>query len=230
MMSAERAIGRLFASRGETRIGLKHLQRATEIGAELMKIEPGNTEWAQYASDSILELGHLQLALGQSDPAAVSARAGCDIASRLLQRDSSVAMWRAELRGQCLDLRARLALASNEPAEAQWLAGQLVGLAKTEFARNRSADTQLALAEAEILRGDIASRMGDRAGATREWQAALAAWPGNVELKPDEQGRQSALLQRLGRSKEAGAIAAHLAAIGYRHPEYVNERTRIGRG
>jgi tetratricopeptide (TPR) repeat protein len=230
MMTAERAIGRLFASRGETRIGLEHLQRSTAIGGELMTIEPGNTEWSQYVSDCILELGHLQLALGQAEPAAVSARAGCDMAARLLQRDSSVAMWRAKLRGQCLDLRARLALARNEPAEAQWLADQLVGLAKTEVARTRSPDTQLALAEAEMLRGDVASRMGDRSGATAGWQSALAAWPRNVEIKPDEQARQSALLQRLGRSEEAGRIAASLAAMGYRHPEYLRLKNGFERG
>jgi tetratricopeptide (TPR) repeat protein len=230
MMTGERVIGRLFASRGETRLGLEHLQRAAGIGDELMRIEPGNTEWAQYASDGVLELGHLQLALGQSEAAAVSARAGCDVASRLLQRDSSVAMWRAKLRGQCLDLRARLALARDAPAEAQLLADQLVALTRTELGRNRTADTQLALAEAEMLRGDVALRMGDHAAAKSEWQAGLAAWPRNVELKPDEQGRQSALLQRLGKSKEAGAIAARLATIGYRHPEYVNERKRFGRG
>ena len=230
MMTAERAIGRLFASRGESRIGLDHLQRAKAIGDELMTIEPGNTEWAQYVADSVLELGRLQLAVGQADAAAVAARAGCDLVSRLLQRDSSVAMWRAELRGQCLDLKTRLALAHNETAEAQSLAGQLVGLAKAEAARNRTADTRLALARAEMLRGDVTARIGDRTGAIRQWQIALAVWPQGVEMKPHERGLQSALLQRLGRSGEANAIAARLAAVGYRHPEYLNQRARIGRG
>ena len=139
-------------------------------------------------------------------------------------------MWRAELRGQCLDLKTRLALAHNETAEAQSLAGQLVGLAKAEAARNRTADTRLALARAEMLRGDVTARIGDRTGAIRQWQIALAVWPQGVEMKPHERGLQSALLQRLGRSGEANAIAARLAAVGYRHPEYLNQRARIGRG
>jgi hypothetical protein len=152
------------------------------------------------------------------------------MASRLLQRDSSVAFWRAGLRGRCLQLRARLALARNAPAEARSLAEQILGLAKGEAARSRNADTLLALVRAEMLRGDIAWRMGDRPGAESAWRAALAAWPQGVEIQQDEQGLQAVLLQRVGRSADANAIAARLAAMGYRHPEYLNERTRIGRG
>ena len=230
LMTAERVIGRLSASRGDSRSGLEHLRRAAAIGAELMRTEPGNTEWAQYAAQSTLELSELQLALGDDDAAGVSARAGCGLASRLLQRDSSVAMWRADLRAQCLDLRAELALARGAPDEARWLAEQLVSLATSEVARNRTADTLLALAKAEMLRGDVAWRMTDRRRASAAWQAALAVWPQGVETKPSELGLRAALLQRLARTAESDAIAGRLAAIGYRHPEYLNKRTRIGGG
>ncbi len=227
LMTAERVMGRLAAARGDSKTGLERLGKASAIGEELMRTEPGNTEWAQYAAQSTLELGSLQLALGDQEAAGVSARAGCDLGSRLLQRDTSVAMWRAEMRGQCLRLRARIALAQNAPEEARALTDQYVAIAKQEVARTRTPDTLIAFTTAETLRGDVAARLGDRAGAELAWQAALAAWPGRIELIPSEMALQMTLLERLGRKPEAGAIGSRLAAMGYRHPDYMSERKRV---
>ena len=230
LMTAERVMGRLSAARGDTKSGLERLGRASAIGDGLMKTEPGNTEWGQYAAQSTLELGSLQLSLGNNEAAAVSARAGCDLARRLLQRDTSVAMWRAEMRGQCLRLRARLALAENGLEEARALADQYVGLARQEVARNRTPDTLISLVVAETLSGDVASKLGNRAGAQNAWRAGLAAWPTGIEFMPSESALQANLLRRLGRKPEADAIAARLAAMGYRHPDYLAERKRIEGG
>lgn len=220
VMTAERAAGRLFASKGETRVGLEHAQRAAAVGDELMKIEPNNTEWAQYAADGRLELAELQLALGDSAGAGASARAGCDMASRLVERDSSVDLWRAGLRGRCLNLRGRLALARNAPLEAQALAESSVRLARAELRRTRTPDTQFALADAEMLRGDVAARLGNRSSAQAAWKAALGAWPQGIEEQPRQQAMRAYLLRKVGQAAEAGAIERELASIGYRHPEF----------
>lgn len=220
IMTSERAIGRLYASRGETRVGLEHAQRAAVLGDELMTIEPNNTEWAQYVADSKLELGELQLALGQVDAAGTSARFGCDMASRLFERDASVDLWRGWLRERCFNLRARLALARNAPMEAQALTESSAHLARAELARGRSPETQLALAEAEMLRGNVSARLGDNLSAQNAWKAALAGWPQGVEEQPRQLAMRAYLLRKVGKAAEAGALDRELASIGYRHPEF----------
>ena len=220
LMTAERVLGRLFASRGDVGLGLEHMRNATAIGEKLLATEPGNTEWAQYISDGILELGELQLALRQLDDAAGSARSGCDMANRLAARDSSVAMWRVDLPVRCFELRARLALARNAPAEAQSLSASLSRLMEGERSRAKSPDDHIDLAIAHLLRGDVAARLGDSAGARRAWQAALSAWPKGIELQPRELALQASLLRKTGQVSESAAITQKLAGMGYREPDF----------
>jgi hypothetical protein len=162
--------------------------------------------------------------MGQADAAAISVRSGCDQANRLAARDRSVVEWRAGLRGRCLAARARLALARNAPLEAASLSSRLASLYRAELSRGRSIDAQVALAEAEMLRAQVAERLGQREAATASWNAAAAAWPRNVELKPSELGQQALVLRRLGRKDDSDRIVRQLAAIGYRHPTYVRDQ------
>jgi eukaryotic-like serine/threonine-protein kinase len=220
LMTAERVLGRLFASRGDVVLGLEHMRKATAIGEKLLATEPGNTEWTQYVSDGILELGELQLAMRQLDDSGASARAGCEMANRLASRDSSVSMWRVDLPVRCFELRARLALARNAPAEAQSLSARLSRLMEAERARAKSPDDRIDLAIAHMLRGDVAARLGDSASARAAWQAGLSAWPKGVELQPRELALHTSLLRRTGRVSESAAIAGKLAGMGYREPDF----------
>jgi tetratricopeptide (TPR) repeat protein len=220
-MTAHRVLGRLFASRGDVDKGLSHLQRSATLAEELIRTEPDNTEWAQFAASGTIDLGELQLAVGKPEAAGISARAGCAIAARLVDRDASVVQWRATLRGECLGLRAKLALARNAPAEAQALAAQRVAIARSELARGRTPESEFALADAELLRGEVAMRLGDLVAARSAWQAAAAAWPRQVELNPEQLARQALLLQRLGQAAEAQQAYQRLAEMGYRHPAFV---------
>ncbi len=221
IMTAHRVLGRLFASRGDVDKGLSHLQRSATLAEELIRTEPDNTEWAQFAASGTIDLGELQLAVGKPEAAGISARAGCAIAARLVDRDASVVQWRATLRGECLGLRAKLALARNAPAEAQALAAQRVAIARSELARGRTPESEFALADAELLRGEVAMRLGDLVAARSAWQAAAAAWPRQVELNPEQLARQALLLQRLGQAAEAQQAYQRLAEMGYRHPAFV---------
>ena len=223
-MTAHRALGRLMASRGEADPGLAHAQEAASMASELMRTEPANAEWAQVGAESTLELGELQLAIDQADEAAISIRRGCDLASRLAERDRSVVEWRTGLRAKCLAARARLALSRNAPVEAGSLAARLEALARSELARGPSFDAQIAVAEAEVLRGQVADRLGDQAAANEAWNEAAAALPKNVEFKPHELSRQAMLFARLGKTSESERIAQQLAAIGYRHPSYLRDQ------
>ena len=220
LMTAERVLGRLFASRGDVSRGLEHMRNATAIGEKLLATEPSNTEWVQYISDGILELGELQLAMRQLDDAGTSARSGCDMANRLAARDSSVSMWRVDLPVRCFELRARLALARNEPAEAQALSADLSTLMEAERSKAKSPDDRIDLAIAHMLRGDVAARLGDSAGARAAWQSGLSVWPKGVELQPRELALHASLLRKAGQVPESAAITRKLAGIGYREPDF----------
>lgn len=220
-MTTHRATGRLFAARGETNRGLEHMRTAVSLAQKLLLTEPNNTEWAQAGAESTIELGELQLATGQLEPAAISARAGCDLGGRLAERDSSVKEWRAGLKGSCLGLRARLALAQNATGEAEALARQRAQILKQEMERSRSLKARIAFAEAQILLGRTIARNGDQAGARRAWQTAEGVWPEGVELMPRQIAVRAALLEQLGRRTEAELARKQLLATGFRHPAFV---------
>lgn len=228
-MTAHRVMGRLLASRGETARGLASLETAAAFAREMLRTDPDNTEWAQFAAHILFDQAELQLSSGRSEQALQAVSEGCDVATRLAARDRTVVEWRAVLPARCLTLRAQLALAQGRPGEAQALAGRLVQLSRSEVGRNPSTDTRIGLAQAELLRGDIARRLGDPKAALAAWRAADSAWPEVAELTPRETAVRRILLQRLGRNGESRALAERLAAIGYRHPAYEPANTGSGR-
>jgi hypothetical protein len=150
-------------------------------------------------------------------------RAGCATVDDLIQRDSTVVEWRSELRGGCLRLRTRLALAGGIRDEARALARQLVALARSEAGARKGFDARVALATAEYLVGEADRASGDSASASSSWKRALAAWPSGVELTPRNLAREAMILKRLGRGEDAASIESRLAAMGYRHPAYLRE-------
>jgi hypothetical protein len=88
------------------------------------------------------------------------------------------------------------------------------------LARGDNPDAHLAVADAELLRGQIAERLGDQVTARSAWQAAATAWPKQGELKPHQLARKALLLERLGRRNEAEQANRQLGEMGYRHPAF----------
>lgn len=230
LMVAHRATGRLRAMRGDLTAGLAQLRSAIGVGDELMRTEPDNADWAGLAAGTYLDLGELQLAGGMAEQAGASARVGCDIVNRLIERDSSVKTWRVDHQTACLNLRARLSLVRGNPVEARDLVGRLLRLARAEALNDPSTDSRLALAQAELLRAVVASASGERSDAQTAFRASLVAWPKGVVLTPDLTARQVLLLDGLGRSDDANAVAKRLEAMGYRHPTYLQDRRTVRRG
>jgi tetratricopeptide (TPR) repeat protein len=223
MVVANRALGKLFAMRGDVRQALAHFHQAVSISEDLLRTEPDNTEWARNAANVRLDLGELELATGEVDQAGTDVRAGCAIVEDLVRRDRTVVEWRSQLRGECLRIRARLSLASHAPEEARALASQLVRLAQQEAATRKSPDARFAVTAAELLMGDSQQAAGDPAAARRSWQEALSAWPTGVEMAPRNLARRVVLLMRLGKRQEAAAGQSRLDAMGYRNPIFVRE-------
>jgi len=228
-MIAHMVAGRLLATRSDVSNGTSELRKSIRLGEELMQMEPDNAAWAGFAAGPYFELGELQLTLGQVDEAGKSVRAGCDIVDRLVAQDSTVKQWRADLRDNCLPLRARLALARGANEEARALAGRGVALSRAEARSDSTPDRQQALSRAIFISGMVAAQSGDRGAARRAYEEAFAAFPKGVALVPTWQSRQVILLDAVGRPAEAATKARALEAIGYRHPNYLHERQIIRR-
>ena len=220
---ANRAIGKLFAMRGDVRQALFHFHQAKRVSEELLRTEPDNTEWARNAANVLIDLSELELAIGQKDQAGADVRAACAIVRDLIRRDRSVVEWRSRLSGECLRVRARLSLANGAPEQARALAGEFVELAKQEAMRRKSPDARFGLTAAQLLMGDAAFAAGDAAAARRAWQQALSNWPHGIEMAPRNLARHVVLLNRVGKRREAAPLQARLDAIGYRNPIFIRE-------
>ena len=217
-MTAHRALGRLLASQGNARAGLREAQTAAAIADRLIHVEPDNAEWLQAISLAQFDLADLQLSTRDSAAAAETTRSACDIVDRLLLRDKSVANWKSQQRVLCLNLRARIALAAGNSSEALALAQQGVAAAQTS---PNVADRALFQFAMMTVGGNALAAGGNRVGAAKYWSAAIHGIPSGVELRPSEEGQVAAVKWRLGDSAGARRLISALAANGYRHPTYL---------
>ena len=106
---ANRALGRLLVSRGETDAGIDHLRAAVATGQALIPTEPDNMVWLQFTAGAQLDLAKAMLIARNVDEAAVQTRAACELVDRLAGRDVS-AIDRRSLQTDCLSQRASVAL------------------------------------------------------------------------------------------------------------------------
>lgn len=211
---ANRALGRLLVSRGETDAGIEHLRAAVATGQALIPTEPDNMIWLQTTAGAELDLAKAMLVARNVNEAAVQTRAACELVDRLAGRDVS-AIDRRSLQTDCLSQRASVALESGANGEALELAQRSLAALQA----NRSGDSmndRLAVAGAYKLVGDVQDRSGNAAAARAAWQAALAAWPKGLPETPRQMAIHASILSALGRSAEAKQLTDRLSAIGYR--------------
>jgi tetratricopeptide (TPR) repeat protein len=218
VLVAHRALGRLLAARNQLGAGIAHLRTSTRMADALTATEPGNSQWLQFAAWAQLDLGELLLLDSQNEAAAKAVRSGCDLTARLIAKDKSVVEWNDRLHRSCALARARVALATGSTGDALALAQEA---ARWAGPGSPKVDTRLSIALARTLLGDIRAKTGDRAAALRQWRTAQALLPPGEAETPFVLSRRAILLRRIGDRAGAGALAARLDRIGYRHPDYV---------
>jgi hypothetical protein len=108
------------------------------------------------------------------------------------------------------------------------LADRLQQLARSEIAKTPSADAQLELANAELLRGLVAYASGSRAKAGAAFREAARSWPRQMPDRPPLLARKVLILTGIGRRDAANALALQLARMGYRDPTYMRDRALLG--
>lgn len=218
MMTAHRSIGRLLASDGDTRGGLRESLAGVAISDALYRVEPQNTEWLQANAAGRIDLADLQLASGNIAEAASTTRAACDIVDRLVRLDSSVADWKSRFGVNCLALRARVALAEGDAATADSLAREALNTAR---ASAKPIDRAVLSAIASSVGSAALAELGRREESASLAKDALRALPANIGLKPREAVEVASLKLRVGDDRGAAEIASRLRQMGFRHPAFV---------
>jgi tetratricopeptide (TPR) repeat protein len=225
---AFRVAGRLNAVRGNAPKGLEQLRTSVSIGEQLIKVEPENTQSAELTAGAQFDLARMVLAQGGFAEASALSRSACDRTTRLIAKDTSVALWRLGLRSDCLEIQTRLALEQGTSAEALDRAAELLRIARSENARSRSGDAQLALANAHLIHALVATAEGSRAVAAADFQNAARAWPRSIPDRPSLTAKKVIMLRGLGRRLQADELARKLAAMGYKDPTYLRDLRRVG--
>jgi tetratricopeptide (TPR) repeat protein len=220
-LTARRAMARMLAFRGQMAPALEQARLASTVSQWLTRTEPKNTEWMQAGAQAYFDRAALELAAGNVQLAAGAAQSACDMATGLVEKDRSVALWRTRLQLRCADIRARIAIRAGDRPGAVNLAREALALARTE---QNAIDRGLMIASAELLLGDSLQATAQRDAALGAYQRALAAWPKGIEEQPRELADHARLLHRLGRTDEANRLARQLTAMGYRNPDYIRER------
>lgn len=217
-MTARRAMARMLSYRGQMPEAIGQARQAASLAAWLTQTESQNTEWAQISAQTNFDLADLELSAGDADQARAANARGCAIADRLVETDRSVAMWRVRLQIRCAQLLARLAIRSGDGGAASTHARRALVLARGE---TNPLNRQLTIAKAEIMLGTALAAAGQREAGMAAFRRAAAAWPQGIEERPFELADHALLLQRVGRTDEANALRRRLAAMGYRHPDYL---------
>ena len=219
-LATRRSLTRLFASRGQMREAFEQASLNSTVLAFLMKTEPNNTEWVETGAAVSLDQAELQLAAGRTAEAEAAEQTGCAAAQKLAARDLTVAKWRTSLQFKCGIVRVRLALHDGDAAGALVQARQLLALAR---AGPNPVTRALDGATASLLLGASLKASGQAEAARGAWQAAADAWPKGIEEAPRDLARKAILLDLAGR--DSTPIRKRLAAIGYRHPDYLRRIT-----
>jgi tetratricopeptide (TPR) repeat protein len=221
-MIANMALAWMRYLKGETKRSLDHAATAVDFGRRLVELEPANADWLGRSASTQLNQATLLLRAGRTAEAGEAAAQGCEKASSLVARDTTVVAWR-DLGRFCLSLRAELASTRGAGSEAQAIARQLLdGVRSDKILTERDRFT---LSQAHKLVGDILWRSGDRAGARSAWRAGLAAWPKGIKETPRQMAERGEMLRGIGQRAEGMEIASQLAAMGYR--QSLSNRARV---
>src|SRR6185312_7756600 len=178
----------------------------------LIPVDPTNARWKQYGAAAHLELAKTLLFAGKGGEAAAQTDAGCNALAQVGSHDAAPARTRL-LRSDCLAIRSRLAASRNDTVNAERLAEQSLASTREERSGDPVID-RYRIAGAYRLLGDV-RRIGRDARASIEaWSAGLDQLPAGVTERPWETFEHAALLERLGRTREAAPLQQHLTSIG----------------
>jgi tetratricopeptide (TPR) repeat protein len=214
LIPAHRALGNLYAERGQAKLASEQFRAAIAHGEALIAVEPNNTQWLEYGLKARFDLARQLLDENQPDEAAIQTRLGCQTVRNLLARDSRNGSWRQGL-ATCLEQQSRLSLRTGQKPAALAFAQQSLDIASSVHSGDAVTDAFIR-ARAYRLVGDTQRELGNADAARSAWSSAFAALPVGVAEQPTEIADRIAILKRIGRAAEAQQLARKLSSMGYR--------------
>jgi tetratricopeptide (TPR) repeat protein len=207
---AHQALGVLLLSRGKLEEAITELRSAVSRADQLVEIDSTSAIWRSQAATARLWLASALLAAGRKDEAAAQTDSGCAILSAL--RANADVFGR---RTTCAIMRARLALATGDDANAVAKASEALSLARQTHNDDRLKD-RFTIASIQRITGDAQRGLGNEQAAQAAWTSALGTLPQGTPELPAEMDEHATILQRLGRSDDALPIIQRLNAMGYK--------------
>jgi len=227
-IGAYRAAGRINTERGDIPRSIEQFQNALQLAARMEAIEPANTDTRAMAAWASFGLARAKLAANAVDEAATLVTPACDATDRLIARDGTVVEWRLDLRSNCLELQARVALARGNASEAGRYADDLLDTARDESARTHSQDAAVAQANAWLMKGLAFRAAGNVPQSASAFSQASASWPAAVPDRATYMARRVVIFKATGRTAEAAALAQRLQAMGFTDPLYLRDARSVG--
>lgn len=202
-----------------------HLRSALAIKSELHRLDATNTNWTRNLAMTHNDLSSLLRSYGDYGSAIGEATTARELMSSLIAADAQRKSWRAERAAVAVSL-ARAQLAAGRTADA----AAAIAAARADL-RSSDPGPSATRASVDFAEGEILHARGNFDGARKAWTAALegyAALTKDVDLGLRRQ--QVITLLRLDRTADAAPLIEQLDRSGYRHPEYVRERSVLVSG
>ena len=229
-------LGRLELQLGRADAAEGHARYAVDQIDKLSTSDAANMFWLSQSCFYRLSLAEIEFALNKPQAAGTHINLVLPDVSRLVAGDSSEITWQIILRGQVLELQARLRTKGKAGDATVDREKFLAGVAGLESSgRKLTQNQEKMVAAVELGFGDALNEAGDVAAAQAHWRAVVA----RLQPGTDRRGYASVTLlarahQRLGEIRDARELAARVQASKYRHPavaDLVNELARAaGRG
>ncbi|MEP6938965.1 MAG: toll/interleukin-1 receptor domain-containing protein [Rudaea sp.] len=225
VMRVRAILGRTLALTGDLEGGMQRLREAVEISGQLLKVDPSQAEFQEYAALYSSQLSHVQRLAGDLTSAAALSARSVQIFSGLTHQDAANAVWKQEF-GEALAEQAAQSLAGAHRAEARQAARAAVGVLEPLAASlPDEAGVVMALAGARLV---FAAATDDEPAARRLRSVSLEALHAGkgIEADPRVLALQVTALLGLGKVEEARPFVQKLWESGYRDPVLTAELQR----
>lgn len=222
-------MARLLLITGEAEAALEEYDQALHFAEQRLRNDPENSVSAQLAGSAHLDHARAFLADGQVHKAKLALVEAETITKQLLKKDQSILKWQVELRCQGLVIRSQMNLLSGDFDEGLRYSSKAIDeLTRLSPIHPENQGITLLLANAHLISGRLlqAAERPDKAQAAWKKVAGLLT-PIGRKLKPNARADLAWANFHLGKTRQARDLVKTLDDIGYRHPHFIDLKTRL---
>ncbi|MDX2142941.1 MAG: toll/interleukin-1 receptor domain-containing protein [Rhodospirillaceae bacterium] len=219
LLVSQRMLGAVLLESGEPENAISALRNAERLADRLVSIEPSNTAWAELQGRTKLDLAESLLYAGEPLKSRAVLTEAETITARLVALRPGFTRWQVSLRARAEILRCEPALRDHPPASALRSIGTLIDdLEKFRREDNQNMDLIMALAQANLARGDLSHELLNAAERDVSWKTAVTLLESNQTTDNMRALYLAKAYWRLGRTAEHIAMVETLTRQGLKHP------------